>query len=72
MSAKRSSMSHAMAWALAVVAVPVLYVLTMPVVVWSCHRPSPTGAFGPPWLVAYRFPFEQLCDTRLAEPLAGF
>ena len=63
MSERRSGRSHAMAWTVAIIAVPVLYVLTAPpflVTVNRCFPSSPTAAnFGESYFAPYQWLWNQ-------------
>ena len=58
MSAERARQSHAVAWSLSVLAVPVLYVLTFPFVQsWGGLERHADGRVSlPSWLVVYAKP----------------
>ena len=53
MSEERSGKSHALAWALSVLAVPVLYVLSAPAIYYSFAPQSD-------WVVKYARPYHDL------------
>ena len=57
---------------LAVLAVLVLYVLTMPVVVWSYYRTNPRALVLPPGLAAYATPYRWLETTPLGQVLGAY
>jgi hypothetical protein len=74
MSEERSGKSHALAWTLAIVAVPVLYVLTMPVVAWAAHRfdKPATMIGGVWWMSVYAAPFSWMQTTPIEKPLMSY
>jgi hypothetical protein len=72
MDSHRSSKSHVTAWLLVVVAVPVLYVLTMPFVAWSWIRMASPTDEAPRWLRVYIAPHGWLTDTPLREPINAY
>jgi hypothetical protein len=69
MSAERSSTSHATAWTLALLAAPVIYVLTLPIVVWGWSMTARSTRPPPAWLQAYVAPAEWLTKTPLKKPM---
>jgi hypothetical protein len=71
MSSERARTSHATAWLLAVVAVPVLYVLTLPVIAVIYARMYPKTA-PPEWLLIYSVPFDWLTNTPMRQPLKAY
>jgi hypothetical protein len=63
---ERAAKSHVTVWLLAVVAVPVLYVLTFPMVVWvvfTFQRATFSHSSPPPWFRAYATPYGWLRET---------
>lgn len=65
MSGERSRKSHALAWALSVLAVPVLYLLSVPPLEMDSYRRGPT-----PWMHWYGKPYTWLEEhTPLQKPL---
>jgi hypothetical protein len=66
MKPHRTAKSHVTAWVLVVVAAPVLYVFTMPVVALLAPQPPPA------WLVVYTTPFTWLMGTPLRGPLKAY
>jgi hypothetical protein len=77
MSTDRSGRSHALAWIVTVlVAVPVLYVLTFPVVMWYAYWKDHTGDHSPReprWLLTYSVPYVYLArETPLSHPLVSY
>ena len=71
MDSHRTAKSHVTAWVLAVVAVPVLYVLSVPFVVWICFG-GHSVAHAPAWLVIYVSPCQCLENTPLKEPVVAY
>ena len=74
MSTKQSDKSHASAWALVILAVPVVYVLTFPIVgILTYKRPTVPYPVEPRWRQAYFAPALWLHDnTPLKEPLEKY
>lgn len=72
MSAEQKSRSHAAAWTLGALAVPVLYVLTLPLVVVIPIRSSMrtlASLSQDPWFLAYVAPYGWLRKTPLKPAL---
>ena len=70
MESHRTGKPHLTEWVLAVVAVPVLYVLTLPWVAFLAHRASPKSP--PAWFLAYAVPWALLQETPLRKPLEEY
>ncbi len=66
MAPYRTSKSHVTAWALAVVAVPVLYLLSVPVVL---HIAPPDPFATPGWQKTYAAPHTWLLDNTALAPI---
>ncbi len=64
MSAARSGKSHAAAWTLSILAVPVLYLLSVPPLCYG--RVLPAG-----WVAPYAAPFEWLGNNTVLGKLLG-
>ena len=70
MSAGHSGKSHVTTWILAIIAMPVMYVLTTPPLyccLVNCHHAAD------PWITRYMVPFGWVeKDTPLRKPLAAY
>jgi hypothetical protein len=55
-----------------IVAVPLLYVLTIPVVLRIYGRTHPGPYNPPPWLTAYVAPLDWVAGTPLEEPIRAY
>lgn len=68
--------SHAVTWTLAMLAVPVLYVLTLPLVVVVARKTyeAMLGGYSrpPAWLETYATPLEWLYQTPLKQPIEAY
>lgn len=74
MESEPSGKSHPIAWVLfLILAVPVLYVLTLPLVVWSVMINGPMGIARPSRaLSAYLAPSDLIDHTPLKEPMDAY
>jgi hypothetical protein len=63
MSAERSGRFHAVTWALCILAVPVVYLLTLPPIYCiSVRETGPTVMQRKKWLEVYRAPHDWMCE----------
>lgn len=64
MHSERSGKSHAIAWTLAIMAVPVLYLLSVaPIQILTASKRDSQGYLPRLWAMEYGEPYEWLCDT---------
>lgn len=74
MTSERSGKSHATAWALAIFALPFVYLLSVMPLFQFFKSPDGPGTFmEPKWLDSYRQPYDWICaNTPLARPLDAY
>ena len=76
MNAERSGRSHGTAWVLSILAVPLVYVATFPLVVWfSYFKGVPTGTWGgdpPDLLIVYGALWWWLQDSPMGDLLNAY
>ena len=74
MTSERSSKSHAWGWTISILAVPVLYVLTLPLVVWTTSKVRSPGVPipHPLWLQLYLTPYRWTVSTPMEAPLEAY
>jgi hypothetical protein len=73
MKTERAGKSHAMAWALSVILVPVLYLLSVPPVVCFTYRAYSTDLSVLQWLGLYQAPYGWMArETPLRHPMEQY